>query len=421
MRSLSLLWCVLAVSASAAERPNIVYILADDLGYGDLGCYNPQSKIPTPRLDRLAQEGLRFTDAHASDTTCTPSRYGILTGRYCFRSRLKSGVLQPWGAPLIEEGRLTVPALLRQSGYATAAIGKWHLGWAWPTRDGRPPDSKDGFGNIDFTRPIENGPTTRGFDTFFGVDLPNYPPYAFIHNDRTVGVPSVAAQIKKGGINRPGPMVPGWDLSAILPEITHHAVRYIEDAATGSAHQPFFLYLALTAPHYPIVPTPEFKGRSRAGDYGDYVTEVDAMVGTVLDALERSGQAAQTLVFFSSDNGPEVIEVDPGAYERIRLYGHSSMDGLRGVKRDAWEGGHRVPFLARWPEHIRAGTVSAEPICEVDLMATCAALLPDPTAGRRGRGQFQYSPGPAGKNARRAGAAGDGAACQQWQIRDPPR
>ncbi len=179
----------LGAAAAPVAKPNIVYILADDLGYGDLGCYNSASKIPTPNLDRLAAEGLRFTDAHGPDSVCTPTRYGLLTGRYCFRSRMKSGVLGPWGAPLIEEGRLTVPMLLRQHGYATACIGKWHLGWIWPTHDGKIPQSTNGLGNIDFTRPIAQGPTSVGFDSYFGVDLPNYPPYCFIENDRTVGIP----------------------------------------------------------------------------------------------------------------------------------------------------------------------------------------------------------------------------------------
>ncbi len=359
----------------SGEKPNLVYILADDLGYGDLGCYNPESRIPTPNLDRLAREGMRFTDAHAPDAVCTPTRYGLLTGRYCFRSRMKSGVLPPWGAPLIEEGRLTVPALLARHGYSTACIGKWHLGWQWPTKDGRPPSSRDGIGNLDFSKPIPGGPTTRGFETYFGVDLPNYPPYCFIDNERTVGTPSVAAPMEHGGFNRPGPMVPGWKLVNILPELTHRAVNHIERSAQESVGKPFFLYFPLTAPHYPVVPAPQFKGRSRAGEYGDFVAQVDATVGEVLSALKRTGVATNTLLIFTSDNGPECVEVDPGAYDRIKLYGHRSMDGLRGVKRDTWEGGHRVPFLARWPGHIPAGAVSDETICHVDFMATCAALL----------------------------------------------
>ena len=384
-----------ASSSRPSPPPNIVLILADDLGYGDVRCYNPHSKIPTPNLDRLAKEGLRFTDAHAPDAVCTPSRYGLLTGRYCFRSSLKAGVLPPWGPPLIEQGRLTLPALLRQNGYATACFGKWHLGWDWPTKDGLPPSSKDGIGNVDFTKPIAAGPTTRGFDYYFGVDLPNYPPYCFIEDDHTIGLPSAAAPLSKGGFNRPGPMVPGWNLTNILPELTLRAVRYLEQA-TNSA-KPFFLYFPLTAPHYPVVPTASVKGRSQAGDYGDFVAQVDDTVGDVLSTLARTGLAANTLVIFTSDNGPECVEVDPGAYERARLYGHWSMDGLRGVKRDAWEGGHRVPFLARWPGRVPAGRVSGEVICHVDLMATCAALVGANLPSDTGEDSYNILPALSGK------------------------
>jgi arylsulfatase A-like enzyme len=396
--------CLLAAVNTAAAPlhappPNIVIILADDLGYGDVGCYNAQSKIPTPHLDRLAAEGMRFTDAHAPDAVCTPSRYGLLTGRYAFRSRLKSGVLGPWGEPLIEAGRITLPTFLRQHNYATACIGKWHLGWDWPTTDGRPASSKDGLGNVDFTRPIANGPTTRGFDLYFGVDVPNYPPYCFIENDRTVGAPSLPAPLEKGAINRPGPMLPGWSLTNILPELTLRAMRYVEAAAQGK--RPFFLYFPLTAPHYPIVPTPEFNGRSQAGQYGDFVAQVDGVVGDVLAALARTGLATNTLVVFTSDNGPECVEIYPGAYDRIRQYGHWSMDGLRGVKRDTWEGGHRVAFLARWPSHIPSGATSAETICHVDMMATCAALLGTKLPPNVGEDSCNILPALLGKKLRR--------------------
>jgi arylsulfatase A-like enzyme len=304
-----------------------------------------------------------FTDAHSPDSVCTPTRYGILTGRYCFRSPMKTGVLGPYAPPLIAADRLTVPALLRQHGYATACIGKWHLGWDWPRTDGKP----------DFTKLIAHGPTTRGFDYYFGTDVPNYPPYCFLENDRTVGLPSLPAPLSKGGFNRAGPMVPGWKLVEILPGLTSRAVRYVEDQAkTG---RPFFLYMPLTSPHYPVVPAPEFKGKSGAGDFGDFVAQTDWTVGQVLDALDRTGAARNTLVIFTSDNGPEVVETNPGAYERVQRYGHRSMDGLRGVKRDAWEGGHRVPFLARWPGKVPAGMTSNEVICHVDLMATVAAML----------------------------------------------
>src|SRR5262249_36456304 len=240
--------------------------------------------------------------------------------------------------------------------------------------DGRPPASgADRLSNVDFTRPIADGPTTRGFDSYFGVDLPNYPPYCFIDNDRTVGIPSAP---NRPEFNRPGPMLPGWQWVEIMPELTRRAVAFIEGAAKPANRKPFFLYFPLTAPHYPVVPAPEFRGRSGAGDYGDFVAQVDWTVGQVLAALRRAGVAEETLVILTSDNGPEVTgEVNPGVYDRARRYGHYSMDGLRGAKRDTWEGGHRVPFLARWPGHIRAGTMSGETVCHVDLLTTVAALL----------------------------------------------
>ncbi len=360
-------------TSNAASSPNIVYILADDLGYGDLGCYNKSSKIPTPNLDRLALDGMRFSDAHAPSSVCTPTRYALLTGRYCWRSRMKFGVLTPWGASLIEPGRLTVPALLKQHGYATGCIGKWHLGWTWPTKDGAPPKSgSDRLSNVDFTKPIADGPTTHGFDYYFGVDVPNYPPYCFIENDRTVGIPSV---VNRPEFNRPGPMLPGWQWVEIMPELTRRAVKFIEASVKTTPPKPFFLYLPLTAPHYPVVPAPEFQGKSQAGEYGDFVAQVDATVGQVLDSLKRAGVERDTLIIFTADNGPEVVEIKPGAYDRAQQYGHFSMGNLRGAKRDTWEGGHRVPFLARWPGKIKAGAVSEETICHVDLLATVAAQL----------------------------------------------
>ncbi len=365
----------LPLTAADAAKPNIVFILADDLGYGDLGCYNKDSKIPTPNLDRLAVEGTRFTDAHAPTSVCSPTRYAILTGRYSWRTRLQRGVLGPWDAPLIAQDRLTVASLLKQHGYATACIGKWHLGMTWTTTDGQPPSAgaKNPMSNVDFTRAIADGPTARGFDHYFGTAVPNYPPYCFINDDRTVGIPSVRDSGHADLFNIPGPMLPGWKLVNILPELTRHAVKWVEDAANSG--KPFFLYLPLTSPHYPVVPAPEFKGKSQVGEYGDFVFQTDWTVGQVLDALQRAGVAENTLVIFTSDNGPEVVEIKPGAYERIPKFHHYSMGELRGAKRDAWEGGHRVPFLARWPGKIKAGAVSDETMCHVDFMATVAALL----------------------------------------------
>ncbi len=352
--------------AAEPPKPNIVYILADDLGYGDVGCYNPASKISTPNMDRLAKEGVRFTDAHSPSAVCTPSRYALLTGRYAWRTRLQRNVIGPFAQPLVAENQLTVAEVLRKHGYATACVGKWHLGWGWP----RPGDG----GERDFTRPIPDGPTARGFDLYFGTDVPNYPPYCFLENDRTVGVPSEAAPVGSDEFNIAGPMVPGWKLVDVLPGLEKRAVEYVERAVKGN--KPFFLYLPLTSPHYPVVPSVAYKGKSKVGDYGDFVMQTDAVVGAVLDALKRSRAAENTLEIFTSDNGPEITgEVNPGAYDRLKEFGHAIMGPLRGTKRDAWEGGHRVPFIARWPGQIKAGTTCAETVCHVDLMATLAAVL----------------------------------------------
>ncbi|MGN6136813.1 MAG: sulfatase family protein, partial [Aureliella sp.] len=322
--------CLQSIQANvpAAEKPNIVFILADDLGYGDLGCYNPDSKIPTQHLDQLAREGTRFTDAHSPSSVCSPTRYAVLTGRYAWRTRLQRNVLGPWDLPLIAPERLTVGKLLQQHGYTTACIGKWHLGMTYATTDGQPPSTRNNpMSNVDFTKPIADGPTTRGFDHYFGTVVPNYPPYCFVENDRTVGLPSERAA---GGLfNIPGPMVPGWKLVNILPEITRHAVQWIDE--TAKTKQPFFLYFALTSPHYPVVPAPEFVGKSQAGAYGDFVHQTDWSIGQVLEALKRSGVEENTLVIFTSDNGSEVTgEVNPGVYDRVQKFGHRSSGELRG-------------------------------------------------------------------------------------------
>ncbi|MFH1742676.1 MAG: sulfatase-like hydrolase/transferase [bacterium] len=382
-----------AQSEQAAQKyPNIVFILADDMGFGDLACQNPDTKIPTPCLDQLAKEGIRFTDAHSPSAVCSPTRYSILTGRYAWRSRLKDSVLWPWDAPLIEPGRLTVAQLLKQHGYNTACIGKWHLGWDWATSDGsRMNDQipvgkyddkiRTAFGKkIDFTQPIANGPTQKGFDYYFGDDVPNFSPYCFIENDRTIGIPTEEKPDSMFGT--PGPMLKGWKLDEVMPALTRKAVEFIK-AKPGqgpfnkSETKPFFLYFPLTAPHTPIAPAPEFKGKSQADGYGDYVYQVDWTVGQVLKALDESGQVDNTLVIFTSDNGsPGRDGTDmAGPPNSVRKYGHNPSYIYRGIKADAWDGGHRVPFLARWPKHIQPGSTSDEIICHVDFMATCATLL----------------------------------------------
>lgn len=370
---LMLMSCLaLDATAFAAERPNIVYILADDLGYGDVGCYNPDSRIPTPNIDRLAIQGMRFTDAHSPSGVCSPTRYGILTGRYAWRTRLKSGVLGGYSLPMIEPGRATVAALLKAQGYRTAAIGKWHLGLNFATTDYDPPNSVASLGgsptNILWGGRVMNGPTTVGFDYFFGCAASwDMPPYAFIENDRFV-VSEVAAA-PRGVFGRPGAMTPGMKPSDALPILADKAEAYLRSAARQPGRPPFFLYFPLTAPHTPVAPGDAFRGKSRAGAYGDFVVEVDALLGRLMATLDATGLTESTLVIFTSDNGPE----NP-MHQRKVEFGHFSAAHFRGNKRDNWEGGHRVPFLARWPGRIAAGSTSDETICLTDLMATCAAL-----------------------------------------------
>ena len=386
------------------SHPNIIYILADDMGYGDMRCNadraspsaSAECRIPTPNLDRLAERGMRFTDAHASSSVCTPSRYSLLTGRYAWRSRLKQGIVWQWDGSLIEPDRPTVAGFLREQGYRTACIGKWHLGWDWATRDGRHPNETLAFGvmdqpkrdafaaEIDFTQAIRGGPVDRGFGSYFGVDVPNFPPYAWFEDDRITALPTQTKPPEMYG--RPGPAVPGWSLEAMLPEFTRRAVEMIESHALrdsgsdGSADgKPLFLYLPLTAPHSPICPNEQFKGTSGIGAYGDFVCEVDWVVGQIMMALERTGAADDTLLIFASDNGPEWrTPDDEGVYERIRTRGHYSMGPLRGMKRDVWEGGHRVPMLAAWPGVIPAASQCDQTVCLGDLFATCADIVGAP-------------------------------------------
>ncbi|MFB6296277.1 MAG: arylsulfatase [Halobacteriales archaeon] len=392
--------------ATENDRPNVVYVLADDLGYGDVARYNADSQIPTPNLDRLAEEGRTFTDAHAPSAVCTPTRYSLLTGRYCWRTELDSGVLWPWDPPLIDADRLTVPELLGEHGYHTACVGKWHLGWDWPTDDGRPAGGDASIGDyasetrrernahVDFSEPVGSGPTERGFDYYFGDDVPNFQPYAWIEDDRVLTRPTDEKPESMFGLD--GPMAPGWSLESVMPEITARAVEYVEERGEDYAEggDPFFLYFPLTAPHTPIVPTKRFRGRSDAGLYGDWVCEVDWALGEVLDALDRTGVAEDTLVVFTSDNGPEHLDGldDATAYDRARDHDHYSMDDLRGIKRDAWEGGHRVPFIARSPGEVPADTECGETICLVDLLRTLASLLDTDLPADAGEDSYDVLP-----------------------------
>jgi arylsulfatase A-like enzyme len=390
-RTIRLLACLviflsarIALGADPPERrPNIVYILADDLGLGDVKALNPAGKIATPNLDRLAASGMVFTDAHSGSAVCTPTRYGILTGRYAWRSRLQVSVQGGCSPRLIEPGRLTVAELLRRNGYHTTAIGKWHLGMDWPLRKGVPPftdEIEDGFDgwDIDFTRPIKNGPNSVGFDDYFGISGSlDMVPYTFIVNDRVARIPTANKQFlmmhgRKNRYTRPGPAAADFEASDVLPTLIRRAVATIRDRAdTAKAGRPFFLYLALTAPHTPIAPAKPWLGRSGLNPYADDVMQVDAAVGEVLKALDERGLTGRTLVIATSDNGcsPEA------RFDELLARGHDPSRGFRGWKADIFEGGHRVPFLVRWRGVVEPGRRSGQVICHNDFMATCAEIL----------------------------------------------
>ncbi len=392
--------CLLLACCSTAPEPqrlpNIVVLYADDLGYGDLGCYNPQSKIPTPHLDRLASEGLRCLDAHSSSGICTPSRYALLTGRHHWRDF--HDIVDSFGPSVFAAGRVTIADLLRAHGYRTACIGKWHLGWDWNAiRRAGATQQRHGDKNLgyaadafDWSQPIPDGPCAHGFDHYFGDDVPNFPPYTWIENDRVLQAPTVAyapdpEPAEGSDEGRPGPMAAGWRLDAVMPTLTERAVRWLEQQR--GSEQPFFLYMPFTSPHAPIVPAAEFAGSTAAGPYGDFVHQTDATVGAVLTALEANGFADDTIVVFSSDNGPEAY-----AWERVRRFGHRSMGELRGLKRDVWEGGHRVPFLVRWPGQIAPGSISDALLGQVDLFATIAALVGCAVPEQAGEDSFDQLP-----------------------------
>lgn len=361
--SLAFLFVAAAVARGAT---NVVYVLADDLGVGDLRTYNPDSKIPTPHLDRFGEQAMAFTDAHSPSSVCTPTRYALLTGRYAWRSRLKSGVL--WGDDrlLIEPGRSTIAAAMKRRGYRTACVGKWHLGLG--AYDPDSPDAK-----ADFTRPFDAGPHTVGFDA--SLVLPaslDIPPYVLVENGEAPPLTRYTLGSRRrweggGGFWRAGAMAEGFDVHTTLRTLTDRAIRELEAGVAGE--RPFFLFYALTAPHTPWVPRAEFQGKSDAGWYGDYVVEVDHEFGRLMKALDDSGAAAETIVLFASDNGAHWRRED------VAEFGHDAHLGRRGMKADIHEGGHRVPFLVRWPGHVEAGTKSDALVGLQDLYATLADLV----------------------------------------------
>jgi arylsulfatase A len=360
--------------AASANRPNILYILADDMGIGDVSCLNPRSMWQTPNLDRLAREGMVFTDAHSSSGVCTPTRYTLLTGRYSWRTSLKRGVLNGYSPSLIEPGRLTLPKFLREQGYATAMFGKWHLGLDWSRSGAKPED-------IDYAKPFGGGPTAHGFDRFFGISASlDMPPYVWLDNDRVTAPPNRSVGDSPAPkLWRAGPIGADFRMEEVQPRLIEKTIGYLAERATASDGKPFFAYLALAAPHTPTLPTAAFQGKTKTL-YGDFIQQIDADVGALLSALERHGLARNTLVIFTTDNG----YAPAGDIPKHRDFGHDSSAGFRGTKSDAFEGGHRVPFIARWPGVTPAGARCADLVGQLDLFATCAELfgvkLPDNAA-----------------------------------------
>jgi arylsulfatase A len=359
----------------AKDFPNIVYIIADDMGYGDVSCLNPEGKIVTPHMDQLASEGMIFTDAHAGSAVCTPTRYGILTGRYCWRSRLQEGVLWGYSPHLIEKERLTVASLLKQHGYATACVGKWHLGLDWITHDGyKYTDSSDETGeHVDYSQPVSNGPLDLGFDYFFGIPASlDMVPYVYVENDRVVQAPTEFIVGEMGlRFHRTGPIAPGLKHEEVMPTFTQKAVDFIQKHVKSGLNDPFFLYFPLSAPHTPILPVKEFQGRSGIGPYGDFVIQCDWTVGEIMQALDRNGLAEKTLFIVTSDNGCSPM-ADLDALERK---GHHPSYHFRGYKADIFEGGHRIPHIVRWPDKVKSGSSCDDTICLTDLLATLANIL----------------------------------------------
>lgn len=367
---------------AGGQRPNVIVVLADDLGLGDVRALNKHSQIPTPALDRLAREGLSFLDAHAPSSVCTPTRYGLLTGRYAWRSRLARGVLSGTSPPLIPPERPTLAHLFRSAGYHTAMIGKWHLGWNWARND----QGDKQFQGIDFTAAVDGGPDANGFDEYdaFAASL-DMPPYVWVKNGQPTAVPDrtegVSRKEDRYGWYRNGPIAPDFHIPEILPQCFKRAGDHLR-ARAAEPQRPFFLYLALPAPHTPIVPAAPFRDASGINLYADFVMQIDHHVGELLAVLDETGIADNTLVVFTSDNGcsPEAN------FPLLAEHGHDPSAGFRGHKADIYEGGHRVPLLVRWPARIAPGSTTSAVACLTDLYPTFAAITQPADQDRRPAG-----------------------------------
>ncbi len=370
--------------------PNIVFVMADDMGYGDPGCYGAE-KIKTPAIDKLASEGMRFTDAHSSSAVCSPSRYSVLTGRYAWRSRLKNGVQCGHGAPLIETGRSTVAFLLKAKGYSTGAFGKWHLGFDYRLKNGELIPVKKSYLDkndadtmeFDYSKPLKGGPLDCGFDEYFGISGSlDMPPYCFIKNENTVGIPSIPK--KTVTQQRPGLTVQGWDDTAVDVEFTEKACSFIRNECKNNS--PFFAYIPLSSPHRPNV-SPEFvSGKSDAGPRGDAVMLADWCLGEILNTIDECHVTDNTIVIFTSDNGANPCDFYG------RSYGHKSCGDLRGFKADIYEGGHRVPFIIKWPNMIKSNAISNSLTGLIDLYATIVEITDSIDSKSNDRDSFSFLP-----------------------------
>lgn len=387
------------VAVEPSPRPNIILILADDLGYGDTSCYNDQARVKTPHVDRLAREGMRFTDAHSPCTVCTPTRYGLMTGQMPFRVPRGGTVFTGVGGPsLIASGRLTLPAMLRDMGYATACVGKWHLGLTFFDKDGQPVHGNglDGVRQVDFSRPFRGGPTDHGFQSFFGTACCPTTDwlYAFLENDRVPQSPTIPLDKTKlpkhpyANDCRAGLIAPDFPMEDVDLVFLEKSRAFMERHVRSSPMKPFFLFHSMQAVHLPSFPAKQFQGKSGFGPHGDFIAELDFIVGELMATLDRLGLLDNTILIFTSDNGPEVTSA-----VRMRAdHGHDGARPWRGVKRDQWEGGHRIPFLIRWPGKVPPNSVCKQPFSLTDVMATIAAITGAKLTENSAEDSFNFLP-----------------------------